>query len=134
MDVQALGSASSTSLTLDPAQAQNLTSNPSPSTTTVSSPSLGADAASSQPSNGSAPGSNASKGTTPKSSVHENATPTVIASTITASYKYVSNPVQIVVVFTNSANGQEVEQIPSQALVKLAEFDRNSGALVDRNA
>ncbi|HXP93255.1 MAG TPA: hypothetical protein VN905_07270 [Candidatus Binatia bacterium] len=57
-----------------------------------------------------------------------------LLSDVHVAYKFVTNPVQVVVVFTNATNGQEIAQVPPQFVVQLVKFDHSSGELVDRNA
>lgn len=140
MDVQALDSAVSVASQIDPAQSQNRTSNPSPPNATVSSPSGGGTGGSPQPpapdaaslATSSTTRSGAVHGITATNSDKHSASPSTVAS-INVSYRYVPNPVQVVVVFTNSANGQEIAQIPPEFMVKMVQFDHGSGELVDRN-
>jgi uncharacterized FlaG/YvyC family protein len=142
MDVQALGSAVIVAPQADPAQSQNQTNNPSQDTSGITGVS---SAASSSPSSATAPQS-ASKVQASSPDVLKHVAPLKVAAsnahpasqvqsaTINVSYRFVQNPVQVVVVFTDAADGQQVTQVPPEYVVKLVQFDHGKGELVDRDA
>jgi hypothetical protein len=143
MDVQALAPAASVFALIDPAQSQSATSSPSqPASPAAGAPSAnpsGADASTATSSNPKLAAAGTDSSTTPlqhaaaKSKDGEASTPGAIGiSAVHAAYKYLTNPVQVVVVFTDS-NGNVIDQAPPQSLVQLVKFDHASGELVDRS-
>ena len=137
MDVSALDSAVIVAPGLDPSQSQNRTNNPSPDASGI--------AAASSVAGSSTPPSVQSQSnvaptrpvTAPKpvtSPVHSAASTSAPSTSIHVAYRFVQNPVQVVVVFTDAADGQQVAQVPPEFVVKLVQFDHDKGELVDRDA
>lgn len=146
MDVQALDSAVIAGPSVDQASSQNRTNNSPPDPPAIAGASSVAGNSTSPPvtANTSATTTasavqglqrvtalKASTSTNP-SNVHASV-PSQSAS-IHVSYRFVQNPVQVVVVFTDAADGQQIAQVPPEFVVKLVQFDHDKGELVDRDA
>jgi hypothetical protein len=139
MDVQALSFAAIVAPQADPAQAQNQANNASPTTPGISA--VGGSVTS-----GASPSAHAAKTSsadvlkpaaplkTDTPSTHKSTSTASTSAAINVSYRFVQNPVQVVVVFTNAADGQQVAQVPPEYVVKLVQFDHDKGELVDRDA
>lgn len=57
------------------------------------------------------------------------------ASHVSVSFQVVHNPNEIVTVFKNSATGEVITQVPSEIMIKLAEFfDQVAGVVLDKTA
>jgi uncharacterized FlaG/YvyC family protein len=146
MDVQALDSAMIATPPVDQAMSQNLTNNSPPdpsgiagaSSVAVDSTLTPVTAKTSTTTSTSAVQASQraatvkAANTTTASDVHSQTASQ--SSSIHVSYRFVQNPVQVVVVFTDAADGQEVAQVPPEFVVKLVQFDHNKGELVDRDA
>lgn len=146
MDVQALDSAMIATPPVDQALSQNLTNNsppdpsgipggPSAAVNSTSTPVAARTSTTASTSAVLAPQRAATVKTThpaTPSDVHSQTASQ--SSSIHVSYRFVQNPVQVVVVFTDAADGQEVAQVPPEFVVKLVQFDHNKGELVDRDA
>ncbi|HEV7180726.1 MAG TPA: hypothetical protein VGN11_12710 [Candidatus Baltobacteraceae bacterium] len=58
-----------------------------------------------------------------------------VSPNLNVSYRVLNDPDEIVTVFTDPRTGKEVTQIPSEALIGLAQFfDQQQGVTFDRNA
>jgi hypothetical protein len=137
MDVQALGSAVIVAPPADPAQSQTQTNPPTGSSGSAVTVSLSSAGASPSANVGQATSQDALKNigslhATDKSSVQP--APAPLSSSVHVAYRYVQNPIQVVVVFTDATNGQEVAQVPPEFMVKLVQFDHDKGELIDRDA
>lgn len=140
MDVQALGSAVIVAPQADPAQSQNQANNSSPDAPGIAGASGTVLSSSVTPKSAAAAEAapqDALKKIVPlkagTSSVHPLA-PQTPSTAIHVSYRFVQNPVQVVVVFTDAADGQQIAQVPPEFVVKLVQFDHDKGELVDRDA
>lgn len=125
MDVQALAPVASALSLTDSAQSQSTPPIPS---------SLSASTGGSSSVQTPSPSPLQSFEQKPKTATQEtSAANPVSISPVHAAYKYLTNPVQVVIVFSD-ANGQVVSQSPPQSLVQLVKFDHAPGELVDRDA
>jgi len=133
MDVQALGSAVIVAPPSDQAQSQNLPNNLSPDpSANAGGVMLAVDSTSSPQPN--APTTDKLAATKPAALVVHAPASASPSTAIHVGYRYVQNPVQVVVVFTDAADGQQIEQVPPEFMVKLVQFDHDKGQLVDRDA
>lgn len=56
------------------------------------------------------------------------------ASHVTVSFQVAHSPNEIVTVFKNSQTGEEITQVPSEIMVKIAEFfDQVAGVVLDKS-
>lgn len=56
------------------------------------------------------------------------------SSHVTVSFQVEHNPNEIVTVFKNSATGEIISQVPSEIMIKMAEFfDQVAGVVLDRS-
>jgi hypothetical protein len=125
MDVQALAPVASALSLTDSAQSQSSPAIP---------PSPLVSAAGSSSAKTPSPSPLQSVDQAPKTATQEtSAAQPVSISPVHAAYKYLTNPVQVVIVFSD-ADGQVVSQSPPQSLVQLVKFDHAPGELVDRDA
>lgn len=57
------------------------------------------------------------------------------SSHVTISFQVAHSPNEIVTVFKNSQTGEEITQVPSEIMIKIAEFfDQVAGVLLDKTA
>ena len=53
---------------------------------------------------------------------------------MTVSFQVLTNPDEVVTVFTDKSTGKEIIQFPSQALIALAEmYDKDAGKVLDKS-
>ena len=56
------------------------------------------------------------------------------AQNVAVSFQVLSNPDEVVTVFTDKSTGKEIVQFPSQALIALAEmYDKDAGKVLDKS-
>ena len=57
------------------------------------------------------------------------------SSNVTVSFEVVHNPNEIVTVFKNSKTGEVITQVPSEIMIKMAQFfDQVAGVVLDKSA
>ena len=57
------------------------------------------------------------------------------SSNVTVSFEVVHNPNEIVTVFKNSQTGEVITQVPSEIMIKMAQFfDQVAGVVLDKSA
>lgn len=58
-----------------------------------------------------------------------------LSSNVTVSFEVVHNPNEIVTVFKNSQTGEVITQVPSEIMIRMAEFfDQVAGVVLDKSA